>query len=1683
MATLKKIKKGQTVTEQVDLINENVENINVDLEKVVNNEAGYITENDIPVKKVNGKTGDVSLSAKDVGAFPNSSNITELDINNIKETGVYIGTYATNPYYLIVIKYNDTNIYQELIGAKFKEYRRFTGVWSEWIKDYSTENPVKAGDIKGIELVDTDKELTLALFEDTTFVKADIKYNPSSKSLYIGDEKFATEQFVRDAVNMVKSIIVAELPETGIANTIYFVPSQKPDTSNTFEEYIYVNGAWEIVGGTTIDLTPFLTIENAEKTYAKIFSLDEKVSKTTTINGKTLYSNITLTAEDVGALPKDTILVEDVVYRHTNEEINGKLVAGAFVENDAVISIDDGTYLKGHIYKYNNGTLTDITDIITDYVDLNNDQNINGTKNFNGILRYAGVNVATEDDIKEVEDKIPSVDSSLSTTSTNPVENKAITTELNKKALQSDLEDVSSKIDLKASTSYVDDNFVNKTNDEIITGKKIFKTDKEYDFLPDASLIIKNNTVETGRELGLTSKDNTELVLTSKYDDDTGRKYYGEISLFGKSIAFAELDETNTPTDIAGLQFDNGDLYKMSQTEDGIDASKIITEKDYAGLNGEAGLIVLNKDKGVYRANLSPQLEIVGAIDSEIEAKKNKYKPITPLYLDHAVKVGITTNTIELTDNEKNTARTWIGATDTQYVNDVAETKQDKLSSTQLEAVNSGANSTNIAQITTNKNDIADLETNKASIEFVNSSIATNTATFRGTYESVNDLPTTSAISSLKENDYAFVIGTSNGNPEYQRYKYTNSSWEFEYTLNNSSFTAQQWNAINSGITSTAVGKISTNEANITNLSVSKADKTTTESLANRISANEDNITTLQNGKEDKANLKALAYKDSLSKGDVGLGDVDNTSDANKPISTATQTALNNKVDKTRKINGKALNTDITLNATDVGALPSDTPVVKYGFSTSPVKEDINLQINLLNTNGVQSGAFSIDTANEMFGTAVSVIDIGGQGATINAMDLINESFVTLNSSGNIQKTNMNTGETIVASMPTESGTLATTNDIPDTSSFIDKNVDNLTNYTNNSELNNLLNQKQNTITSSNKLSNTLISGLGTASTLNTGTSSGNVPVLGTDGKLPSSVVPATAITDTFVVNSSSAQLALTAQVGDVCVRTDLNRSYILKAEPANDVNNWQELLTPTDAVQTVNGLTGNVVLDATSVGAVPNNTAFYVKSVNGQTGDVTGLATTDVATTSNAGLMSISDKTKLNGIASGAEVNVQADWNETDDKKDAYIKNKPDVPAKYDATKTYKSGDFVLYVNRIFEYRYSSPSAGNAPPTAEAEQSNTYWIATNSYRSQKVFVGEITGDTNPNQSPLVFRSSNTSYGDTLYRSSKVYVNTDFKLHDSGGEVANTSALNNYLPKSGGTITGTSGDTPLTVQSASNSSYIGFRNSSGTLLGYYGVNSSKEPVFYDSGDKVLAYKSDIPDTSGLLKLDGSNTMTGKLNLKATGANDSNVGDNGIRWGTNSLPQDTAPQFICTIDAFADGGRQKWTQLSDLKSALGVPTVNNGTLTIQQDGTTLGTFTANQSGNTTVNIAGGGGESYKTFANFTGISLEGETGTANSMAYIQFDVTSLLSSFDRNILANSKSIIVTITLSTGVTVKYNCSAISITTAYVDLTALSSSTQGKLYGFAFTIGTTSTLKYDIISAFIVPKLTSLKIEYME
>lgn len=98
----------------------------------------------------------------------------------------------------------------------------------------------------------------------------------------------------------------------------------------------------------------------------------------------------------------------------------------------------------------------------------------------------------------------------------------------------------------------------------------------------------------------------------------------------------------------------------------------------------------------------------------------------------------------------------------------------------------------------------------------------------------------------------------------------------------------------------------------------------------------------------------------TLDKTDVGLSNVDNTSDANKPVSTATQTALNSKVSST--------STGSSIYATNGSGV--DTPIL---YSTSPTAMSIAMRENsgVLNTgtptaNGHATTKLYVDAADAL---------------------------------------------------------------------------------------------------------------------------------------------------------------------------------------------------------------------------------------------------------------------------------------------------------------------------------------------------------------------------------------------------------------------------------------------------------------------------------------------------------------------------------------------------------------------------------------------------------------------------------------------------------------------------------------------------------------------------------------------
>jgi hypothetical protein len=139
------------------------------------------------------------------------------------------------------------------------------------------------------------------------------------------------------------------------------------------------------------------------------------------------------------------------------------------------------------------------------------------------------------------------------------------------------------------------------------------------------------------------------------------------------------------------------------------------------------------------------------------------------------------------------------------------------------------------------------------------------------------------------------------------------------------------------------------------------------------------------------------------------------------------------------------------------------------------------------------------------------------------------------------------------------------------------------------------------------------------------------------NGVIPESQLPPVAITDTFPVNSQTEMLALVAQTGDVAVRSDLNKSFILKTEPASTLINWIELLSPTAPVQSVNGQTGAVSLNSDNIGEGTTNRYYLTARETSAKDRANHTGTQDISTV--LGL-----QTALDGKAATSHTHVISD-------------------------------------------------------------------------------------------------------------------------------------------------------------------------------------------------------------------------------------------------------------------------------------------------------------------------------------------------------------------------------------------------------------------------------------------------------
>lgn len=140
--------------------------------------------------------------------------------------------------------------------------------------------------------------------------------------------------------------VVQELPATGEAHTLYFVPSADPQTQNVYDEYLYTSNMWEQVGSTAVDMSDYYTADEVDalledKTeIVEITQAEYDALSTEEKNNGKIYSitdavvadmndYYTKTDADGRFNPKHTVTTSSGSYRFPNWNANGQITGYA----------------------------------------------------------------------------------------------------------------------------------------------------------------------------------------------------------------------------------------------------------------------------------------------------------------------------------------------------------------------------------------------------------------------------------------------------------------------------------------------------------------------------------------------------------------------------------------------------------------------------------------------------------------------------------------------------------------------------------------------------------------------------------------------------------------------------------------------------------------------------------------------------------------------------------------------------------------------------------------------------------------------------------------------------------------------------------------------------------------------------------------------------------------------------------------------------------------------------------------------------------------------------------------------------------------------------------------------------------------------------------------------------------
>lgn len=147
------------------------------------------------------------------------------------------------------------------------------------IKTAEAKNSELTATTSAAEKADTDAKATIETLK-ALLSKSDVTEKGLKEIIESGDlGKYVTEIKLKEELAKIelKRVKVDTLPQTGEAKTLYFVKDPKGKNSNNYLEYLWIDGKFELIGSTQVDLTGYVKTPDLDP-YAKTVDVNKKIA-------------------------------------------------------------------------------------------------------------------------------------------------------------------------------------------------------------------------------------------------------------------------------------------------------------------------------------------------------------------------------------------------------------------------------------------------------------------------------------------------------------------------------------------------------------------------------------------------------------------------------------------------------------------------------------------------------------------------------------------------------------------------------------------------------------------------------------------------------------------------------------------------------------------------------------------------------------------------------------------------------------------------------------------------------------------------------------------------------------------------------------------------------------------------------------------------------------------------------------------------------------------------------------------------------------------------------------------------------------------------------------------------------------------------------------------------------------